>query len=102
MGTTERDITGLPIRRLTADDAEAAAQLSGQLGYSCSAGDLRERIEELSGAADRIAFAAVVDDQIVGWIDAAMERHLQSPTSAVIGGHVLPPDTRCLCVGSRL
>ncbi len=102
MGTTERDITGLLIRRLTADDAEAAAQLSGQLGYSCSAGDLRERIEELSGAADRIAFAAVVDGQIVGWIDAAMERHLQSPASAVIGGMVVREDTRGLGIGRRL
>ena len=102
MGTTERDITDLLIRRLTADDAEAAAQLSGQLGYSCSAGDLRERIEELSGAADRIAFAAVVDGQIVGWIDAAMERHLQSPASAVIGGMVVREDTRGLGIGRRL
>jgi GNAT superfamily N-acetyltransferase len=100
MGT--RDITGLLIRRLTADDAEAAAELCGQLGYPCPAGDLRERIEELSRAADRVAFAAVVDGQIVGWIDAAMERHLQSPASAVIGGLVVREDTRGLGVGRRL
>jgi GNAT superfamily N-acetyltransferase len=100
MGT--RDITGLLIRRLTADDAEAAAELCGQLGYPCPAGDLRERIEELSRAADRVAFAAVVDGQIVGWIDAAMERHLQSPASAVIGGLVVREDMRGMGVGKRL
>jgi GNAT superfamily N-acetyltransferase len=102
MGTSERDITGLLIRRLTADDAEAAAELSGQFGYPCPAADLRERIEEMLRAADRVAFAAVVDGQIVGWIDAAMERHLQSPASAVIGGLVVREDTRGLGVGRRL
>jgi GNAT superfamily N-acetyltransferase len=38
----------------------------------------------------------------VGWIDAAMERHLQSPASAVIGGLVVREDTRGLGVGKRL
>jgi PhnO protein len=102
METKERDITCLLIRRLTADDAEGAAELSGQLGYSCPAEDLRERIEELSGTAERVAFAAVVDGQIVGWIDAAMERHLQYAASAVIGGLVVREDTRGLGVGRRL
>jgi GNAT superfamily N-acetyltransferase len=102
MGTTGRDVTGLLIRRLVADDAEAAAELSGQLGYSSSAGDLRERIEELSRTADRVAFAAVVDGQMVGWIDAAMERHLQYAASAVIGGLVVREDTRGLGIGRRL
>jgi GNAT superfamily N-acetyltransferase len=90
------------IRRLSVDDAEAAAGLSGQLGYSCSAEDLRERIEELSRTADRVAFAAVIDDQVVGWIDAAMERHLQYAASAVIGGLVVREDMRGLGVGKRL
>jgi GNAT superfamily N-acetyltransferase len=90
------------IRRLSVDDAEAAAALSGQLGYSCSAEDLRERIEELSRTADRVAFAAVTAGQIIGWIDAAMERHLQYAASAVIGGLVVREDMRGLGVGKRL
>ena len=102
METKQRDITGLLIRRLAIDDAEAAAELSGQLGYSCSAEDLRQRIEELSRAADRVAFAAVIDGRIVGWIDAAMERHLQYAASAVIGGLVVREDTRGLGIGKRL
>ena len=102
MGTDSQKVL---IRRLTADDAEAAAELSSQLGYPCSAVDLRERIDEMSRAADRVAFAAVVsceDGQIMGWIDAAIERHLQSPASAVIGGLVVREDTRGLGVGRRL
>jgi len=103
MGTSsQRNSIPVSIRRLTVEDAEAAAELSGQLGYSCSAKDLRDRIDELSRAADRVAFAAVVAGQIVGWIDAAMERHLQSPASAVIGGLVVREDTRGLGVGKLL
>jgi GNAT superfamily N-acetyltransferase len=103
MGTSsQRNSIPVSIRRLTVDDAEAAAELSGELGYSCTAEDLRERIEELSRAADRVAFAAVIEDQIVGWIDAAMERHLQSPASAVIGGLVVREDLRGLGVGRHL
>jgi len=90
------------IRRLSVDDAEAAAELSSQLGYPSSPGDLRKRIEELSHTTDRVAFAAVVDGQIVGWIDAAMERHLQYAASAVIGGLVVREDMRGQSVGRRL
>ncbi len=92
----------MSIRRLAVDDAEAAAELSSQLGYPCSAGDLRERIEEMLRAADRVAFAAVADGQMVGWIDAAMERHLQAPASVVIGGLVVREDMRGLGVGKLL
>jgi GNAT superfamily N-acetyltransferase len=106
MGTaSQRNSSDVSIRQLAVADAEAAAELSSQLGYPCSAGELRERIEELSRAPDRVAFAAVVDGQggqIVGWIDAAIERHLQSPASAVIGGLVVREDMRGLGVGRRL
>jgi GNAT superfamily N-acetyltransferase len=98
----KRNSSAESIRRLTVDDADSAAELSSQLGYPCSAGDLRERIEELSRAADRVAFAAVVDGQMVGWIDAAMERHLQASASVVIGGLVVREDMRGFGVGKRL
>jgi len=102
---SQRNSSAVSIRRLTVDDAEAAAELSSQLGYPSSPGDLRKRIEELSHTTDRVAFAAVVDGQdgrMVGWIDAAMERHLQSPASAVIGGLVVREDMRGQGVGRRL
>jgi GNAT superfamily N-acetyltransferase len=100
--TTERDLSRLSFRQLTADDAEAAAELCSQLGYPNSPNDLRERIEETSRSADRVAFAAVLDGQIVGWIDAAIERHLQSSACAVIGGLVVRDETRGLGIGRRL
>ncbi len=100
--TTERDLSRLSFRQLTSDDSAAAAELSSQLGYPNSPDDLRQRIEETSRSADRVAFAAVLDGQIVGWIDAAIERHLQSSACAVIGGLVVRDDARGLGIGRRL
>ncbi len=100
--SSQTNSIAVSIRRLSVDDAEAAAELSSQLGYPSSPGDLRKRIEELSHTTDRVAFAAVVDGQIVGWIDAAMERHLQYAASAVIGGLVVREDMRGQGVGRRL
>jgi GNAT superfamily N-acetyltransferase len=103
MGTaSHRNSVAVSIRRLTVEDAEAAPELSSQLGYPCSAGDLRERIEEMLRAADRVAFAAVVNGEMVGWIDAALERHLQAPASVVIGGLVVREDMRGRGVGKHL
>jgi GNAT superfamily N-acetyltransferase len=100
--SSQGNSSSVSIRRLTVDDAEAAAKLSGELGYPSPAEDLRERIEELSHTTERVAFAAVIDDQVVGWIDAAMEQHLQYAASAVIGGLVVREDMRGLGVGRRL
>jgi GNAT superfamily N-acetyltransferase len=101
----QRNSLAIHIRRLAPRDADAAAELSGQLGYSCPSDDLRDRIDELSRSADRVAFAAVIgnqDGEIVGWIDAAMERHLQYAASAVIGGLVVREDMRGQGIGRRL
>jgi PhnO protein len=103
MGTlSQRKSSPLTVRRLAIEDAEAAAELSIQLGYPSSPDDLRRRIDERSRSTDSISLAAVLDGQIVGWIDASIENHLQSSASAVIGGLVVRDDARNLGIGKRL
>jgi len=103
MGTaSERTSSPLSIRRLTVDDAEAAAELCSQLGYPSSADDLRKRIDETSRRTDSVAFAALLNGEIAGWIDASIERHLQSAACAVIGGLVVREDSRGAGIGKRL
>jgi (aminoalkyl)phosphonate N-acetyltransferase len=103
MDTPSSRSMSLPsIRRLIVDDAEEVAELCRQLGYPSSPEDLRRRIEERSRSVDSIALAAVLNDRIAGWIDACIERHLQSPASAVIGGLVVRDDARGGGIGRRL
>ncbi len=90
------------IRPLSADDADAVAGLNNQLGYPCSASDLLPRIEQLLHATERTAFAAILDGRLVGWIDVAIERHLQSCDMAVLGGLVVEEDFRGRGIGRRL
>jgi GNAT superfamily N-acetyltransferase len=83
-------------------DAEEAAELCSQLGYPSSPDDLRKRIDEASRSSDNITFCALLNGRIVGWIDASIERHLQSPASAIIGGLVVRDSSRGFGVGKRL
>ena len=92
----------LSIRRLTVEDAEEVAELSGQLGYPTSAGELCQRLEELSLTEERVAFAAERQGKLAGWVDASIERHLQSPACVVIGGLVVRDEFRGLGIGKRL
>ena len=92
----------LIIRPLTAEDAVAAADLSSQLGYPGSSENFRQRLGEISQSSDRLALAAVLNDQLTGWIDASIERHLQSSDSVVIGGLVVRDNVRGLGIGRRL
>jgi GNAT superfamily N-acetyltransferase len=90
------------IRAVRADDAEMVAALSASLGYPADAFEMRSRIEELAHSHDRIAFAAVLQDVVVGWVDAAVERHLQSKPVVVIGGLVVADDMRGKRIGQQL
>ncbi len=90
------------VRRLTADDAEEAAELSGQLGYRADASVMRRRLEAMADDPDRVALGAVVDGRLVGWIDASVERHLQSDDVVDIGGLVVGDGARGLGIGRRL
>ncbi|HEX3987375.1 MAG TPA: GNAT family N-acetyltransferase [Acidobacteriaceae bacterium] len=90
------------IRPLSPEDAPAAAELSAQLGYPASPADLRPRIEALVATTDHIVLAAVLNGRLVGWIDAAIERHLQDPDTVNIGGLVVDDAARGSGIGKRL
>jgi len=96
------DLANILVRPLSVNDAAEAAELSGQLGYSVSVAELQLRIEAIARSADRVAFAALMDAQFVGWIDASIERHLQGPDSVVIGGLVVRDTVRGCGIGRRL
>jgi GNAT superfamily N-acetyltransferase len=102
---TDSNASQLTIRRIEPGDAEAAAVLSGQLGYESTPEQLRLRIAKLADCEEsRAVFVASItkDAQLVGWIDVAITYHLQSEPFVLIGGLVVQDGLRGLGIGRRL
>jgi GNAT superfamily N-acetyltransferase len=103
----EKERAQLTIRRIVPEDAEAAATLSGQLGYPATTGQMLQRIQRLSGCAESQAvFVASLQEEgtsrLVGWIEVAVTCHLQSEPFVLIGGLVVLEGLRGLGIGKRL
>ena len=77
------------IRKISITDAEAAADLSRELGYPASIDEMEQRIRELEHRNDQIVYVACLNDTVVGWIDVGIVRHLQSKTCGEIGGLIV-------------
>lgn len=90
------------VRSLELCDADAVAILSTQLGYPCTAAEMRQKIQRMTDSSDRAVFVATLDGTVVGWADAALERHLQAPDTVVLGGLVVDENQRGLGIGKLL
>ena len=99
----EEAASSLLVRAISHEDAVAVAELSAQLGYEVSVAEAQERIEFLLAHMEaQVAFVACLNEQVVGWIEASVVHHLQSPAHALIGGLVVKDGMRSLGVGRRL
>ena len=99
----QQDQTTLTIREIKPADAEAVAELTSQLGYQRSANEVAEWIARLPVMHNRqAAFVACLGEEVVGWIEVSIERHLQSPEFGLIGGLVVRHGHRNLGIGRKL
>ena len=102
-GTDGTVVASLVVRRIAPEDAAAVVELSGQLGYAISVEAVIERIRALVSCTDsQVAFVASIGAEVVGWIEAVIEHHLQSPPHTLITGLVVKDGMRSLGVGKRL
>jgi hypothetical protein len=86
----------LVVRMVSREDAGAVAELSGQLGYETSAEAMAERIGIVAGHPEsQIVFVACLRGELVGWIEASISHHLQSPAYSLIGGLVVRQEVVC-------
>jgi GNAT superfamily N-acetyltransferase len=97
----ESDVT---VREMAPGDAQAVSLLSEQLGYERSAHAILDWIGALATGPghERAAFVACCGDDVVGWIEVSIERRLQSPPFALIGGLVVKEGIRGRGIGRRL
>jgi GNAT superfamily N-acetyltransferase len=99
-GANGEDLT---IREMLPDDAPEVSILTGQLGYDHSPEQIRAWIESVGrGGQPQAAFVACVGKEIVGWVEVAIERRLQTPPLAFIGGLVVKEGRRGKRIGRRL
>lgn len=95
-------LDALAIREISLADAEAAAQLSGELGYPVPPERMRERIRRMASLPDHAVFVGCVDGAVVGWIDVGVIHHLQADPYAEIGGLVVSGNYRGAGIGRML
>ncbi len=91
------------IRSARLDDAARLAQLAGELGYSASERQIRERLEHLSSSRDHaVCVAETVDGTVSGWIAVERRLLLESGFKAEITGLVVALQARRTGVGQAL
>lgn len=90
------------IRSIRAEDAEATATLCGELGYPTDAAAVRLRVEEMAASTDHDVLVYCLNEDVVGWIDIGIERHLQAEPVALIGGLVVAETVRSRGIGIQL
>jgi GNAT superfamily N-acetyltransferase len=96
-------VSSVLVRVISHEDAAAVADLSRQLGYEVSPDMVAEQVGSLSSrTGSQVAFVACVGTDVVGWIEAAITHHLQSPPYSLIGGLVVREGMRSMGVGKRL
>jgi GNAT superfamily N-acetyltransferase len=103
MATTATEKGVLTVREIDAADAAPIAELSGQLGYETSVSEMAQRLTQILPLhKGHAAFVACLNGEVVGWIEAEVAYHLQSPPHVLITGLVVKDGVRSVGVGSRL
>jgi GNAT superfamily N-acetyltransferase len=101
MATTATD--DLTIRGIMLSDAAVVAQLSCQLGYQSTEADVSRRLEAmLPLEGDHTVLVACLGEEVVGWGESEINRHVQSEPYALLTGLVVRDGVRSAGVGRRL
>ena len=90
------------ITKLTIEHIQDVQRLSEQLGYPMSVQDIETNIIAVSTSQDHIAFVALQNEKVVGWIHAFKGLLLESRPFIEIGGLVVDDDQRGKGIGKEL
>lgn len=90
------------IRKIIEQDAAAIARLSGQLGYSATPSAMAVRIRAINNSKDHCSYAAMADQEWVGWIHGCYTLRLESDAFVEIGGLVVAEQFRGKGIGLML
>ena len=99
------DRTGVRIRKARRSDAERIAQLSGELGYPATAGQIATRLRQLKPASKHAVFVAECSDAtvgLVGWVHVSVSHLLESDIRAEVNGLIVAEGQRSAGAGAKL
>jgi GNAT superfamily N-acetyltransferase len=97
------DTANLSVREINLDDAASIAELSGQLGYQATPGQMISRLYAILPLREGHAvLVACRGNEVIAWIEAEIVRHLQSAPHALITGLVVREGARSLGIGKLL
>jgi len=93
----------IQVRRAALRDAERLAELSSQLGYPSTPGEVKSRLQRIRGHDGHfVGVAEIEDGRVVGWIHACVSHLIESNPRAEIGGLVVDEAWRGSGVGKLL
>lgn len=91
------------IRNARNYDAQALAELCGQLGYPATRQQIVARLAAIEAdPAGRLFVAEDAEGRVVGWLQVAQHAHLVEDEGAEVFGLVVAESTRCNGVGAEL
>jgi GNAT superfamily N-acetyltransferase len=95
--------SALVIRRARTGDAPRLAELSGQLGYPATAGEIRKRMRKLRPASQTVLFVAESRVAgVVGWAHVSVTHLVEVGTRSELNGLIVAEGQRSLGAGARL
>ncbi len=92
----------ITVRNISVDDAAAVASLSRQLGYNMIITDTARQIADILESTNDVAYVAVTDNNVVGWIHAFYAIRIESHSFCEIGGIVVDEQLRGSGIGKML
>lgn len=89
-------------RTASVDDSNSIRLLSAQLGYEISLADTEANIREVLTSKDHVAFVAVDNEKVIGWVHAFPTRTIESLPFVELAGLIVDENYRSKGIGKIL
>lgn len=93
---------GVSFDRMQLSDAADVAVLAGQLGYPCSAEDIRARVQAFFEEPSEQLLVARIGGSVVGWVHFHLHHSLTTGTRVELATIVVDEKLRGRGIGARL
>ncbi len=90
------------IRLLKDSDFPILAELTGQLGYPCTADEFKRRYDQVKDDPTHVLFVAELPGRVVGWVHVRLHRTLIHEQSAEIAALIVDANERGNRIGQLL